>query len=53
MTKHIGFMVDKPKYKKSILCLIGLHKASRYMIERKDGIDYFICKQCGKRYKIL
>ena len=52
MIKKIGFWKDNPGYKKTFLCMLGFHKASRYMIERRNGIDYFICKRCGKRFKI-
>lgn len=51
--KYSGFCVDKPGYKKSFLCLLGFHKASRYVFAKEDGVDYFVCKKCGKRYKIL
>ena len=54
MDTQIGFYLDRPKYKRTLSCLLGLHKSSRYVIVRgADGIDYFVCKQCGKRYKIL
>lgn len=51
MIKQIGFWIDKPKYHKTLLCVFGFHKASRYIIERKDGMNYFVCKRCGKRFK--
>lgn len=51
--KIIGWYFDKPGYKKSLKCLLGFHTASKYVIERKDGIDYFICRKCGKRYRII
>ncbi len=53
MVALIGFFVDKPGYRKTLLCMLGFHKASRYVIERVDGIDYFICKRCGERFKII
>ena len=51
MIEQIGFWVDKPKYKRTLFCVFGFHEASRYIIERKDGISYFVCKRCGKRFK--
>ena len=53
VVKQIGFSIDKQGYKRTILCLLGLHKASKYIIERIDGEDYFVCSRCGKRYKIF
>lgn len=53
MVALIGFFVDKPGYRKTLLCMLGFHKASRYVIERVDGIDYFICKRCGERFRIV
>lgn len=51
MIKQLGFWMDKPKYKKTLLCMLGIHKASRYIIERRNGSDYFVCKRCGNRFK--
>lgn len=53
MTKRIGFLVDKPKRKRSLLCVLGFHKASKFIIERVGETDYFVCKRCGKSYKII
>ena len=49
----IGFWYDKPKYKPTLFCRIGIHKASRYVFERIGNTDYFVCSHCGKRYKII
>lgn len=49
----IGWQHDEIKYRKSMLCYIGIHRAAGYVIARIDGIDYFVCKDCGKRYKII
>lgn len=49
MKKQIGFSIDKQGNKRTILCLLGLHKATKYVIERIDGEDYFVCSRCGKR----
>lgn len=49
----IGYYHDKPKYRKTILCLFGIHKPTRYVFVRENGKDYFICRKCGKRYKVM
>jgi len=49
----IGWQHDEIRYRKSMLCYIGIHRAAMYVIARIDGIDYFVCKDCGKRYKII
>lgn len=48
----IGFWDDEPKYKPNLLCLIGLHTASKYIMEKRGKDFYFVCRRCGKRYKI-
>lgn len=49
MGKQIGFSIDKNGNKRTILCLLGLRKATKFIIERIDGEDYFVCSRCGKR----
>lgn len=49
MRKQIGFSIDKQGNKRTILCLLGFRKATKYIIERIDGEDYFVCSRCGER----
>jgi len=51
--KRVGLMIDKPRYKKTFLCFLGLHKASPYVIERINEKDYLVCKNCGRRYRMI
>lgn len=53
MPTHINIEVDKPTYKRTFLCLLGFHNPSKFIIEYKNGIPYFVCKHCGKRMLIL
>ena len=48
----VGYWHDKPKYKKTLLCILGFHKACRYIFVKDCGQDYFVCRRCGKRYRI-
>ncbi len=48
----IGYWHDKPQHKKSLLCLLGFHRASRYIFVKYKGKDYLVCKKCGKRYEV-
>lgn len=49
MGKQIDFSIYKQGNKRTILCLLGFRKATKYIIERIDGEDYFVCSRCGKR----
>lgn len=48
----VGYWHDHPKNKKTIKCLLGLHKACRYIFLKDKGVDYFVCRRCGKRFKV-
>ena len=48
----IEYFHDQPGYKKTILCLLGIHRPSRYVFEKTNGEDYYICRKCGKRFKV-
>lgn len=45
-------MRKKDEYHKTILCLIGCHKPSKYTFDCVNRKKYYICGECGKRLKI-